>query len=199
MRLIFILCICCCLSCTSDVVPDNVFTLLPQSRTNIDFSNDLPIELDLNILTYMYYYNGGGVGVGDLNNDGLMDCIFSSNLGAEKVYINRGNLSFEDVSEKVKVDGGPNSWTNGVSIADVNGDGLLDIYLSQVGQYRSLDCRNKLFICQSIGDNGIPQYKESAKEYGVDFQGFSTQAGFFDYDNDNDCLLYTSPSPRDRG
>ncbi len=172
------------------MVSDNVFTLLPQSRTNIDFSNDLPIELDLNILTYMYYYNGGGVGVGDLNNDGLMDCIFSSNLGAEKVYINRGNLSFEDVSEKVKVDGGPNSWTNGVSIADVNGDGLLDIYLSQVGQYRSLDCRNKLFICQSIGDNGIPQYKESAKEYGVDFQGFSTQAGFFDYDNDNDLDLF---------
>ena len=191
MRIIFLLSICLFLSCSTDRNSDNsIFNLLTPSRTNIDFSNELPTNLDLNILNYMYYYNGGGVGVGDLNNDGLMDCIFSSNLGAEKVYINRGDLSFEDVSEKVKVDGGLNSWTNGVSIADINGDGLLDIYLSQVGKYRKLDCRNKLYICQSIDDQGIPIYKESAEEYGVDFRGFSTQAGFFDYDNDNDLDLF---------
>lgn len=190
LRLIIFSFICFCLSCSPEKQANALFKRLPDTRTNISFSNELPIGLDLNILNYMYYYNGGGLGVGDLNNDGLMDCVFSSNTGAEKVYLNKGDLKFQDVSDQVQVDGGPNSWTNGVSIADVNGDGYLDIYLSQVGTYRKLDCKNRLFICQSIDENGVPSYKESAAEYGIDFQGFSTQAGFFDYDNDNDLDMF---------
>ncbi len=168
----------------------NQFTLLSPSQTGIDFSNDLPVKLDLNILNYMYYYNGGGLGVADLNNDGLQDLVMSSNLDQEKVYLNQGGLKFNDVSKETGVDGGPNSWTNGVAIADVNADGLNDIYLSQVGAYRHLDCKNKLFICTGIDENNIPSYTEQAAEWGLDFQGFSTQAGFLDYDLDGDLDMF---------
>ncbi len=138
----------------------------------------------------MYYYNGGGLGVGDLNNDGLQDLVFSSNTESEKVYINKGNLRFEDLSDKVNIDGGENAWSNGVAIADVNGDGLLDVYLSQVCGYRNLSCTNKLFICTGISEDGIPQYEDQAEAFGLNFAGFSTQAGFFDYDRDGDLDMY---------
>lgn len=167
-----------------------LFTLLKSESTGVDFSNDLPVQLELNIFNYMYYYNGGGLGVADLNQDGLIDLVFSSNLGPEKVYINKGDMQFQDVSDIVKVDGGSNSWTNGVAIADINGDGLNDIYLSQVGEYRQINCSNKLFVCTGMDENGIPKYKEESARYGLDFKGFSTQAGFFDYDLDGDLDMF---------
>ncbi len=167
-----------------------LFVLLSEEKTGLDFSNDLPIQSDLNILNYMYYYNGGGLGAGDLNNDGLIDLVFGSNLGKEKVYLNLGELKFKDISSLTGIDGGPKSWTNGVAIADVNGDGLLDVYLSQVGSYRTLDCTNKLFLCTKIDTNGIPHYKEKSKDLNLDFKGFSTHAGFFDYDMDGDQDMY---------
>jgi len=172
-------------------VEDNsksIFSLIPFTETGINFSNDLPIQLELNIFNYMYYYNGGGLGAGDLNNDGLIDLVFSSNLGAEKIYLNKGNLKFEEI--ETIVNGGTNSWTNGVALADINGDGFLDIYLSQVCTYRNLDCTNKLFISIGIDASGIPQYEERAKKYNLDFKGLSTQAGFFDYDKDGDLDMY---------
>ncbi len=178
-------------SCGEDISnSEPLFTSLPSSATQLSFSNSLPIELDLNIFNYMYYYNGSGLAVGDLNNDGWTDIIFGSNLQSEKIYLNKGGLTFEDISSEVNVDGGPKSWTNGIALADVNGDGMLDIYLAQVGTHRSLDCRNKLFICTGIDEKGLPSYKERAKKYGLDFKGFSTQAGFFDYDRDGDLDMF---------
>ena len=176
-------------ACQNDST-NSQFTLLQQEETGIDFSNNLPIDLDLNILNYMYYYNGGGTALGDLNNDGLIDIVFSSNIENEAVYLNKGDLQFENITNQVKIDGGPNSWTNGVALADIDGNGWLDIYLSQVGTYRNLDCKNKLFMGYGLDDNGIPQFKEEAEERGVDFKGFSTHAGFFDYDLDGDLDMY---------
>ncbi len=177
-------------SCQEESNKDYLFSVVSSDKSNIEFSNDLPIEIDLNIFNYMYYYNGGGVAVGDLNNDDLIDIILSSNLEKEAVYINKGNLQFEDVSAVSKVDGGEKSWTTGVALADINQDGFLDIYLSQVGDYRELDSNNKLFICQGLDENNNPLYKEEAEKYGLDFKGFSTQAGFFDYDLDGDLDLF---------
>jgi len=176
-------------SCNEDANP-NAFVVRTAEETGLDFANRLGITLDLNILNYMYFYNGGGLAVADLNNDGLQDVIFSSNLESEKVFINKGGLQFEDVSEQTGIDGGSHSWTNGVALADVNGDGLVDVYLSQVGKFRNLDSSNKLFICASIDESGIPRYTEQSEQYGLDFKGFSTQAGFFDYDLDGDLDLY---------
>ncbi len=175
-------------SCKKTVQPAPLFSLLQSEKTNIHFSNDLPINLDLNIFNYMYYYNGGGVAVGDLNKDGKTDIVFSSNLNKEKIYINEGNLNFKEIN--TIVDGGPNSWTNGVTLADINNDGFLDIYLSQVGKFRSLDCTNKLFVFIKLDKNNHPVYEEKSAEYGLDFQGLSTQAGFFDYDLDGDLDMF---------
>ena len=188
LLLIITLSICC--STENNNSGSSIFKLKDPASTGIQFSNDLPINLDLNIFNYMYYYNGGGTAVGDLNNDGLTDIILSANLAEEKVYLNKGNLVFQDISEYVNIDGGKNSWTNGVAIVDINNDGLLDVYLSQVGNYRNLDSENRLFICTGIDPNGVPSYEEKAAEYGLNFKGFSTQAGFFDYDKDGDLDMY---------
>ncbi|MCB9283465.1 MAG: VCBS repeat-containing protein [Lewinellaceae bacterium] len=178
-------------SCHSDQPgADYLFELKKTEDTHLNFVNELPVEVDLNIFNYLYYYNGGGIAVADFNNDSLIDVYFTSNLGKEKMFLNQGGLTFRDVSDQTQIDGGENGWSTGASVADVNGDGLLDIYLCQVGSYRKLDDNNKLFICTGIDANGVPQYKESARAYGVDFKGFCTQAGFFDYDLDGDLDLY---------
>jgi enediyne biosynthesis protein E4 len=166
------------------------FELLSPEFTGLDFVNELGVSKELNIFNYMYYYNGAGVAVGDFNNDGLTDIFFTSNLGEERMYLNRGGMKFEDVSHLTEISGGPNAFTTGVSVVDINGDGLLDIYVCQVGSYRNLDSRNRLFICTHINEAGIPQYREAAEEYGIDFKGFSTMAGFFDYDLDGDLDLF---------
>ncbi|MGN6165701.1 MAG: FG-GAP repeat domain-containing protein, partial [Flavisolibacter sp.] len=137
----------------------------------------------------MYFYNGAGVGAGDFNNDGLIDLFFSANQGDNKLFLNKGNLKFEDVTKQSKIpqDGG---WSTGVSVVDINNDGLLDIYVCRVGKYEILNSRNQLLVCKGIDKNGAPFYQDEAAQYGLDFSGFSTQASFFDYDMDGDLDMF---------
>jgi len=163
---------------------NSLFSLLPPSVTNIDFINQLTENEEFNIIEYLYFNNGAGVAAGDINNDGLIDLYFTSNQKPNKLYLNKGNLTFEDITDAAGVAGDGN-WTTGVTMADVNGDGYLDIYVCQVGNYKNLYGRNQLFINQ-----GDLTFKEETHEYGLDFEGFSTQAAFFDYDMDGDLDMY---------
>ncbi|MEO5889188.1 MAG: VCBS repeat-containing protein, partial [Ferruginibacter sp.] len=162
---------------------------MPVEQTGIDFENKIADTDTLNILDYLYYYNGGGVAIGDFNNDGLPDVYFTANQGSNKLYLNKGNLRFEDITEKAGVSGKGN-WKTGVTVADVNGDGLLDIYVSEVGGYKNFRGRNELFINNGASPGGIPSFSEQAHEYGLDIQGFNTQAVFFDYDHDGDLDMF---------
>jgi hypothetical protein len=163
-----------------------MFESLPSSKTHIDFANTLEQKKLFSILYYLYYYNGGGVATGDINNDGLPDIYFTANSkGHNKLYLNKGNFEFEDITEKAGV-AGTADWCTGVSMADVNGDGYLDIYVSAVSNKYGLTGHNELFI-----NNGNNTFTEKSKEYGLDFAGFTTQTAFFDYDNDGDldCFI----------
>ena len=176
--------------CTSKAkVGQSLFEVLDDDRTGLHFINKLKPTPEFNMFNYMYFYNGAGIGAGDFNNDGLIDLFFSSNLGENKLYINKGKLVFADVSKEAAIpqDGG---WSTGVSVVDINNDGLLDIYVCRVGKYEILNSKNQLLICKGIDKNGIPFYEDRAKQYGLDFSGFSTQAVFFDYDMDGDIDMY---------
>lgn len=163
--------------------PPPLFELLPPARTGVTFTNALPESADFNIINYLYYYDGGGVAVGDVNNDGLPDLYFTSNLGSNHLYLNKGNYQFEDVTARAGVaDSG--GWKTGVTMADVNGDGLVDIYVSGV-DYLTMHGRNVLYI-----NNGDGTFTDRTKEYGLDHVGHSTQALFFDYDGDGDLDMY---------
>ena len=162
-----------------------LFQNLPSSKTNISFKNTLEKKHLFNILYYLYYYNGGGVATGDINNDGLPDIYFTANSkGNNKLYLNKGNFEFEDITDKAGV-GGDADWCTGVTMADVNGDGFLDIYVSAVSKRYGLKGHNELFI-----NNGNGSFTEKSKEYGLDFSGFTTQTAFFDYDHDGDLDCY---------
>jgi len=167
-----------------------LFTRMSEKQTGISFLNTIEEDDSLNVMRYEYLYNGAGVGIADLNNDGLDDIFFSSNTGNCKLYLNKGNFKFEDVTRQAHV-AGNGTWCTGVSMADVNGDGLMDIYVCHSGKYDdSMKLCNELYICQGIKE-GIPVYKEMAKEYGLDAPGTqSTQAVFFDYDKDGDLDLF---------
>lgn len=161
-----------------------LFTALPVSATGITFQNTLPETPALNIITYEYYYNGGGAGAGDFNNDGLTDLYFTSNIGPNKLYLNKGGFQFEDISKKAGVEG-KKGWTTGVSVADVNGDGWLDIYVCYSGNLAPDKRRNQLFI-----NNGDGTFTDKAAEMGLDDPGHSTMAAFFDMDRDGDLDAY---------
>ncbi len=163
---------------------NKLFQQLPSFKTNVDFNNKLIYSEDFNIFTYRNYYNGGGVGLGDINNDGLLDIYFTSNLNKNKLYLNKGNFEFEDITEKANV-GGEKSWSTGVSLTDINGDGYLDIYVSNSGDIKGDNKQNELFI-----NNGNLTFTEKAEEYGLNDKGYSTHAAFFDYDNDGDLDCY---------
>lgn len=166
-----------------------LFDLLGPEQTGIQFANTLTPRGDLNMLKYMYFYNGAGVATGDWNNDGKIDIFFTANQVQNRIYLNKGGLQFEDVTAKAGIpnDGG---WSNGVSVVDINNDGCLDLYICRVGNYASLKSRNQLLVCTSIDEKGLPHYEDQAKKYGIDFSGFSTQAAFFDYDLDGDLDMY---------
>lgn len=164
------------------------FELLDASYTGISFSNDVKDNDTLNILKQEYLYNGGGVGMGDFNQDGLQDLFFAANIVDSKLYLNKGELKFEDVTAKTGIDT-KKRWCSGVSVVDINSDGLLDIYVSVTMKTADVDRENLLFVNQGIKE-GVPQFKEMAKEYGVNDNGFSQHAVFFDYDKDGDLDLY---------
>ena len=167
----------------------SIFSIADKNVTGIDFVNKLTPTPQFNLFSYMYYYNGAGIGAGDFNKDGMIDLFFSANQGDNKLYINKGVLKFTDVTKAAMIpqDGG---WSTGVSVIDINNDGLLDIYICRVGNYKVLSGKNQLLVCKGITKEGIPFYKDEAAEYGLDFSGFSTQAAFFDYDMDGDLDMF---------
>ncbi|GAB2606822.1 VCBS repeat-containing protein [Spirosoma areae] len=181
---------------------DTLFENLPASETGVDFVNRSLDKKNFNIFSYRNFYNGGGVAIGDVNNDGLPDLLLSSNFEVNKLYLNKGGMTFEDVSQKAGIVG-KKFWSTGVTMADVNGDGLLDIYVCNSG---SRDKRgNQLYINQGVKKRlnapAMPAFVEKAAEYGLADGGFSTHAAFFDYDRDGDLdmyLLNNSFTPMDR-
>ncbi|MDN5215538.1 VCBS repeat-containing protein [Fulvivirgaceae bacterium BMA12] len=165
-------------------VTPRLFSPLMAERSGIDFVNVLEANEKLNIIDFLYFYNGGGVATGDINNDGLVDIYFTSNQQPNKLYLNKGNMHFEDITSIAGV-AGEAEWTCGVTMADVNGDGYLDIFVSVLSGFKDLNGHNELFI-----NNGNLTFTESADEYGLDFKGYSNQAAFFDYDHDGDLDCY---------
>jgi len=166
-----------------------LFQQVSSSHSGIDFNNEITESDSLNVLDISNIYNGGGVGIGDFNNDGLQDIYFTGNTVANKLYLNRGDLKFEDVTSAAGVDGN-GEWSRGVSIVDINNDGLADIYVSTTILKNSKKRRNLLYINQGAGKDGIPHFKEMAAEYGLNDTTYSTMAAFFDYDNDGDLDMY---------
>jgi len=165
-----------------------LFEALTAEQTGIQFENKLLPNEQFNMFHYMYYYNGAGVGTGDFNNDGQADIFFASNEGDNQLYLNKGKLQFTEVSKEAQIPQ-DSAWNTGVSVVDINNDGLLDIYICRLGNFEKFVSKNQLLICVAI-ENGIPKYKEAAAEYGLDFSGFSTQASFFDYDQDGDLDVF---------
>ena len=173
---------------------ETLFQLLPASETGIDFNNKVVDTKEMNIFNYHNFYNGGGVAIGDVNNDGKPDIFLTSNQGENKLYVNKGNWKFEDVTAKAGLQS-THHWHTGVTMADVNGDGWLDIYVCNAGIIPGDTKANELYINQKNGT-----FKEEAHEYGLDDKGTSTQAIFFDYDHDGDldCFVLNN-SPRSIG
>lgn len=176
-------------ACSSDKAGNDLFTVLPADSTGLQFENHLTPKPEFNLFSYMYYYNGAGTGAGDFNKDGKIDLFFAANQSAPALYLNKGGMHFEDVTQKTGINY-EGAWYTGVSIIDINNDGLLDIYLCAVGNYKVLKGKNKLFVCTNIDASGIPHFEEKAASYGLDFSGFSTQAAFLDYDADGDLDMF---------
>ena len=184
-RLVLLLFFAGCAGLLSCKNKTKLFSKLTPDNCGVTFENKVAVnDTTFNILDYLYYYNGGGVALGDINNDGLTDIYLTANRGANKLYLNKGNLHFEDITARAGV-GGNADWTTGVTMADVNGDGLLDIYVSVVGSFKALKGQNQLFI-----NNGNLTFSDSAKAYGLAVSAFSTQANFFDFDKDGDLDMF---------
>jgi hypothetical protein len=174
-----------------------LFRLLSPAQTKIDFSNTLTEGPNTNILMYEYFYNGGGVATGDLNNDGLLDIYFTSNMGKNKIYLNKGKMQFQDISSVSGAAGREGPWKTGVTMVDINGDNKLDIYICYSGMVRDENRVNQFFINQGNDEKGIPHFIDRAKEAGLASAAFSNQAYFFDYDRDGDLdVLLLNHNPK---
>ena len=186
-------------SCQNDNKDNSIEKQAPKEATKfrkvnnsgIDFANNLEEDVVKNYLNFEYIYNGGGVALGDVNNDGLVDIYFSGNEVSNKLYLNKGDLKFEDVSEKAGIVQ-KDSWDYGVSMVDINGDGWLDIYVCRSTWKKKGDSNtaNLLYINQKNGT-----FKESGELFGLAEKGYSIQASFFDYDNDGDLDAYITNHP----
>ena len=170
--------------CSKPEPIQQLFMSLSPAVTNITFENNVDEEELFNSINYLYFYDGGGVAVGDINNDGLADIYFTSNMYTNHLYLNKGDFHFEDITQEAGVYGGMEGWTTGVTMADVNGDRFLDIYVCYSNLFDKQGA-NLLFI-----NNGDLTFTERATEYGLDFKGLSRQAVFFDYDLDNDLDMF---------
>src|SRR4051812_25561212 len=182
--------LCLLASCTQrkslETKANPLFSLLPADSTHVTFNNTLTEGLNTNVLMYEYFYNGGGVATGDVNGDGLADIYFTANMGNNQLYLNKGAMHFEDITLAAGVGGRSGPWKTGVTMADVNGDGLLDIYLCYSGKLRGEKRVNQLFINTGNDKQGYPHFSEQAQQYGLADSGYSTQAYFFDADRDGD-------------
>ena len=166
-----------------------LFETIPSSHSGIHFNNVINQTDSINVLDFENVYNGGGIGVGDFNNDGLQDIYFSGNLVSNKLYINKGNFSFVDITVSAGVDG-EGKWCRGVSVIDINNDGLLDIYVCATLLKDSVKREHLLYVNQGLDKSGNPYFINQAKEYGLGLTSYSTMAAFFDYDNDGDLDVY---------
>ena len=164
------------------------FEILAPETTHVEFNNQLTSTADLNILNYLYFYNGSGVAAGDLNNDGLDDLYFASNQSGNQLYLNRGNFEFLEVTSRAGLENF--DWSTGVSLVDIDANGWLDIYVCEVDLSKEGKTKNKLYLNQGLNDSGIPVFVEKAAAFGLDFSGYSTHAAFFDYDLDGDLDVF---------
>jgi len=174
------------ISCTTN---NSLFVSLKKNKTQINFQNNLTSTADLNILNYLYYYNGAGVAAADFNNDGLADIYFTGNQTEDKLFLNLGGLQFKNITKEAHINN-PLPWTTGVTTVDINNDGFLDIYICKLGKHNAINGKNLLYLNQGLDKNGIPVFKESASLFGLDIVSLATQATFFDYDKDGDLDLF---------
>ena len=179
--------------CAGATPDEPLFARLDPAETGVSFENALAESPEFNIINYLYYFNGGGVAAGDVDGDGLPDLYFTANEGPNALYLNRtepgGPVRFQDATEAAGV-AGTSEWTTGVTMADVDGDGRLDLYVSALGGVSTRRGRNELFLNEGPGPDGVPRFREAAAEVGLDFEGYGTQAAFFDYDRDGDLDVY---------
>ncbi|UZO81440.1 CRTAC1 family protein [Aquimarina sp. ERC-38] len=179
---------------------NTLFTQVPISKSGIDFRNTITENDAINVADFQYCYNGGGVGIGDFNNDGLPDIVFSGNQVSSRLYLNTGDLTFKDISKEANFT--TDTWVTGISIVDINTDGFDDIYLNVGGPAcENSPCTNLLFINQGVDESGIPRFIEKAREFGLDDSGYSQQTVFFDYDLDGDLdafIIHNGNTKRDR-
>ncbi len=190
-KFLIVACIVLFISCVKDsnkpekeISEEPLFSEMPSDSTGITFINQVENEKGFNIFSYRNFYNGGGVGIGDVNNDGLPDVYLTANRKENKLYLNKGNFKFEDITASAGVQGN-RSWSTGVTMVDINADGYLDIYVCNAGNVAGDDKKNELFI-----NNGNLTFTEKAAEYNLDDSGFGTHAAFFDYDADGDLDVY---------
>lgn len=179
-------CLILCFACDTEISKDQLtqFTKLSAEETGIDFVNTIENQKEMNIFKYRNFYNGGGVAIGDINNDGLADVYLTANQSPNKLYLNKGNFKFEDITVAAGVSGNK-PWSTGVVMADINADGYLDIYVSNAGNMEGDNHNNDLYI-----NNGDLTFSERAEEYGLSKTGFTTHSSFFDYDKDGDLDAY---------
>jgi hypothetical protein len=181
-------------SCDQPTQPGSkqVFKTLSPAESGIDFNNALTVNDSMNYFTYGYFYMGGGVAVGDFNQDQKQDLYFTGNMVANKLYLNKGELQFEDITDKAGV-AADDRWITGCAVIDINSDGLDDIYVSVAGKWKNRE--NILYVNKGLDENGIPVFEDMAEQYGLNDAGYSIQTAFFDYDNDGDLDVYVANYP----